>query len=171
MRFALLLAALAALTGCTHTRPADLASAATRAEINARAERGYPVLHLAGQRGRQVRALRLEADTTTWIDKKTGEFRAAPTADVAAVAFRRDGYGALEGIGIGVAVGATLGAVIGATDGDGFFDFTPAAAAALYAAAGLEIGALAGAIRSDRVVYEAAPCAPPLACAVTPTRR
>ena len=171
MRLPLLLAMLAALAGCTHTRPADLASAETRAEINARAERGHPVLHLVGRRGRQVRALRLEADTTTWIDKKTGELRAAPTADVEAVAFRRDGYGALEGLGVGVAVGAALGAYIGATDGDGFFDFTTAAAAAIYGAAGLEVGALAGAIRSDRVVYEAAPCAPPLACAVTPTRR
>ncbi len=157
-----LLAALVLLAGCTHTRPADLSSSATRAEVNARAERGHPVLHLVGQRGRQVRSLHVAADVTTWIDKKTDEVRSAPTADVSAIAFRRDGLGALEGAGVGAVTGALLGALAGATDGDAFFDFTPAAAAALYATGGAEIGAIVGALRSDRVVYEAARCPGPV---------
>ncbi|PAP78235.1 hypothetical protein [Rubrivirga marina] len=162
MRLAVLLLAFG-LAGCTHTRPADLSSAATRAEVNARAERGHPVLHLDGQRGRQVRSLHVAPDVTTWIDKKTGEARSAPTAEVRAVAFRRDGHGALQGIGIGVAVVGLLDTYLGALDGEGFLTFSPLQGAAFGAAGGAEIGALVGAIRSDRVVYETARCRGPVA--------
>ena len=161
-----LVLALLALAGCTSTRLADLSSPATRAEVNGRAERGHPVLYVAGQRGRQVRALHVAPDVTTWTDKKTGEAHSAPTSEVEAVAFRRDGWGALQGVGIGIATGAAVGAIVGATDGEGWFTYSPALGALLCATAGAEIGLLAGAIRSDRVVYEAAPCpGPPLACA------
>ena len=157
---------LVGLTGCTTSRPADLSSPSVRHEINARAERGHPVVHLVGQRGRQARSLHVAPDVTTWVDKKTGEVREAPTSEVEAIAFRRDGLGALEGIGIGVVTGAVLGAIVGATDEGSAFDFTPAAAAVLYGTGGVEFGALFGAIRSDRFVYEAVPCAGvPLACA------
>ncbi|MGB3544117.1 hypothetical protein [Rubrivirga sp.] len=161
------------LVGCTHTRPADLSSASTRATINARAERGFPVLHLEGERGRQVRALRVAADSTFWVDKRTDEARSAPTAAIDAVVFRRDGYGALAGAGIGAVVGGASGFV-----GDPPFPFDRAFMVVMGAAGGAVVGAFSGAIRSDRVIYRArpfevgvlevvpAPCAGvPLACA------
>lgn len=162
-----LLIALALLTGCTTSRVADLSSTSTRTEVNARAERGHPVLHLSGERGRQVRALHVAPDVTTWVDKKTGESRSAPTTDVEAIAFRRDGLGALQGVGIGVAVGALFGTMMGAIDGEGLFTYSPLQGAAMGAAAGAGIGVIVGAIRSNRFVYEAASCPGlPLACAM-----
>ena len=166
-----LLLALALLTGCTTSRVADFSSSAARAEVNDRADRGHPVLHLAGDRGRQVRSLHIAPDVTTWVDKKTGESRSAPTPDIEAVAFRRDGLGALQGVGIGIGVGALVGTWVGATDGVAGggrgFTYSPAAGALLGAAMGAEVGAIVGAIRSNRVVYEAVPpcLGPPLACA------
>ncbi|WP_412060457.1 hypothetical protein [Rubrivirga sp. IMCC45206] len=164
-----LLLALVLLTGCTTSRVVDLSATSTRAEVNGRAERGYPVVHLVGERGRQVRSLHVAPDVTTWVDKKTGESRSAPTADVEAIAFRRDGLGALQGTGIGVAVGGFLGAWMGTLDGNGTLTYTPLFGAVLGAVAGVEIGAIAGAIRSDRFVYEADRCpGVPLACAAGP---
>ena len=174
------------LAGCTYTRPAQLDSAGGRAEVNARAERGHAVLALAGERGRQVRALRVGPDMTTWTDKRTGEARSAPTADVAAVTFRRDGAGALKGAAVGAAVGAVLGFVSGRSPGDdAFITLSPTAWASLGAANGVWVGALVGAAHSERHVYRVAPGAsprvgvvearpscggPPLACAA-PARR
>lgn len=166
-----LLLTLVLLMGCTTSRVADFSSPSTRTEVNDRAERGHPVLHLVGERGRQVRSLHVAPDVTTWVDKKTGESRWAPTADVEAIAFRRDGLGALQGVGIGIGVGALFGTWIGAADGQGFLTYSPLQGAALGAAAGAEIGAIVGAIRSNRFVYEAAPPCPgrPLTCAASGT--
>ncbi|WP_420457361.1 hypothetical protein [Rubrivirga sp.] len=162
------------LAGCVYTRPASLASPADRAEVNARAERGHPVLALAGERGRQVRALRVGPDTTTWVDKRTGEARSAPTSDVTAVSFRRDGAGALKGAAIGATAGALLYYVIAHVDPIPLLP--PRLAAGLGAVAAAPFGALAGAAVSERHVYRVVPepevaragppCGgPPLACA------
>ena len=169
------------LAGCTYTRPAQLDSAGGRAEVNARAERGHAVLALTGERGRQVRALHVAPDVTTWTDKRTGEARSAPTADVAAVTFRRDGAGALKGAAIGAGVGAVLGFVAGRSPGDdAFITLSPTVWAGLGAVNGVWVGALVGAAHSERHVYRVGPDAssrvgavragppcggPPLACA------
>ena len=175
------------LAGCTYTRPAQLDSAGGRAEVNARAERGHAVLALAGERGRQVRALHVGPDVTTWTDKRTGEARSAPTADVATVTFRRDGAGALKGAAVGAGVGAVLGFVSGrrSPGDDAFITLSPTTWAGLGAANGVWAGALVGAAHSERHVYRVVPGAssrvgvveagpscggPPLACAA-PARR
>lgn len=169
-----LLVLLLVLAGCTHTRTADFSSVATRDEVNFRADRGHPVIHIKGEPSRQALALQIAADSATWIDKKSGEARAASTSSVEAVAFRRDGYGALEGAAIGTVAGGALMAWSATQD-----DFSPAFAAVIGAIGGQWLGALIGAIHSDKVVYQvhpvdvavledtSAPCPGlPLACAV-----
>lgn len=141
------------LAGCTHTRSANLTSPAVRAEVNVRAERGHPVLHLEGERGREVHALRVDGDSTYWVDKRTDQAQSAPTSRVHSVAFRRAGIGALEGLGVGFGVGAVLGAVRGSTDGGGLFSYSPGEGAWVVGVMGAAAGALAGAARSNRFVY------------------
>ena len=183
----LLLALLAAVaSGCVYSRAVSLDSARDRAAVNARAARGHAVVAVDGQRGRQVRDLRVGPDTTTWTDKKTGEARSAPTAHVSGITFRRDGAGALKGLAVGVGVGAALGLAASTAPQDGFFTLPPQTWALLGAIDGAVLGVLAGAIHSERHVYRPAappaaagppgPCAgPPLACAApqapTPPRR
>jgi hypothetical protein len=178
-RSAPLALALLLLAGCVSTQPVSLGTPDGRARVNARAERGHPVLALYGGRGRQVRALHVGPDVTTWVDKRTGEARSAPTASVAAVTFRRDGAGALRGAAVGVGLGVALGLVAGVTDDDrGLIDFSTGTFVSVFGASGALIGAVGGAIHSDRAVYRAVPdrpigagdvsegCGgPPLACA------
>lgn len=175
-RLLLVLLAVAA-SGCVYSRSASLASAQDRAEINARAVRGHAVVAVDGRRGRQVRDLRVAADTTSWTDKKTGEARSAPTASVSGITFRRDGAGALKGLAVGAGVGVLVGLKHRTL-------LAPRVSALLYGANGAMYGALIGAIRSERHVYRITPAAggpvergieacpgPPLACAVSPPRR
>lgn len=140
--------------GCVSTQPVSLSSPEGQREINERAVRGHAVLALNGQRGRPVRSLHIGPDSTSWIDKTSGEFRSAPSSDVESVTFRRDGAGALKGFAITAAVGATLGALLGASDDGRFLDYTPLQGAAMGGAMGV-YGALIGAIHSDRQVYRA----------------
>ena len=189
----LVLAALV-LSGCAYTRPVSLASPQGRAEVNARAQRGHAVVSVAGGRGRQVRGLHLGPEVATWTDKKTGEPRSAPTADVTGVTFRRDGAGALKGLAVGAGVGAALGLLAGTGESDGFITLSPRLWAVVGAVDGAVVGVLAGAIHSERHAYRplagspaasgpgtpaasglaveaGGPCGgPPLACAATPRR-
>lgn len=176
-RLALLLPLL--LAGCVSTQSVSLDTAEGRARINERAERGHPVLTLTGQRGHLVQALHIAPDLTTWIDRKTGEARAAPTSSVEAVTFRRDGAGALKGLAVGASTGAALGLLIGlAEDDPGFFSLSTGGWTAVAAAQGALVGTLAGALHSDRAVFVNGPAeplgarsgaeacgGPPLACA------
>ncbi len=155
-RLAALVVLAPLLAGCVYTRPASLASPTDRAEVNARAERGHAVVTLAGERGRHVRALHVGPDTTTWVNKRTGESRSAPTSDVAAVTFRRDGAGALKGAAIGTSVGVLLG-LLSEPSGSGFITFSRSQAAGLFGINGALFGALAGAIHSERHVYRVVP--------------
>ena len=186
--FVLLVLAVA-VGGCVHTHPVSVASARDRAEVNARAERGHAVVALRGERGRQVRDLRVGADTTAWTDKKTGEVRSAPTASVSAITLRRDAAGALKGLALGAVIGAAAGLLASTGEQSGFFTLPPELWMTLGAVDGTVIGALAGAIHSERHVYRparvpSAPAAggssgraaeacggPPLACAVNSPRR
>lgn len=144
--------AVALMGGCVSTQPVSLTLGEDRHYLNKRALRGHPVLALRGQRGRQVQSLHIGPDSTTWIDKKSGELRSASTEDIEAVTFRRDGLGALKGFAISAAVGATLGAIRGATDDGSFLDATPVQGAAIGSTVGV-YGALFGAIHSDRQIY------------------
>ena len=169
---ALLLAVL--LAGCASTQPAPLSSPEGRAEVNARAEGRVAFVHVEGERRHEGRSLRVGPDTTTWVDRLTGEPRSAPTAALSSVAVLRGetGVRVLKGAAIGTITGGLLGVLLGATDGDGWFSFDPAPAGALGALGGSFYGGLAGLVTGHRDVYRPAPpetaaaCGgPPLACA------
>lgn len=157
-RLALALSGLALLTGCVSTKPIAFDTPEGRTHVNNLALHGCPVLKLAGQRGRQITALSITADVTTWIDRLTGEVRSAPTSTVEAVAFRRDGRGALKGAAIGLGTGVVLGLIAGADDdGGGLISFPTSTYVGVFGGTGGLIGALTGAIRSDRLIYRADP--------------
>lgn len=138
--------------GCVHTQPVSLGSPGGRAAVNALAARKPAVLIVVGEPGRRVRALHVAADTTTWVDRRTGRPHAAPTADVAGVTFFRGRASALRGLAIGTGVGAVMGGLVGALDGEGWFTFSPTMGALLGAAGGAELGVIVGAGQQDRYV-------------------
>ena len=154
MRCLVLFVLAIGLAGCSHTETATIATADGRAEINTRAERGHAMVALEGERRRPVDDLRVAPDITVWTDAKTGEPRSAPTSEIRAITFRRDGIGALKGAAIGAAVGATLGLIAGGfDDGGSFLSRPPGAYAVLVGTSGAAIGAIAGLIRSDLHTY------------------
>ena len=170
-----------AVGGCVYTQPVSLASAEGRAEVNARAQRGHPVVSVEGQRGRQVQGLHLGPEVATWTDKKTGEPRSAPTVSVTDVTFRRDGAGALKGLAVGAAIGAAAGLLVSAVDPGESVILTPEVWVGVGAGGGGFTGLFVGAIHSEQHVYQPADApsgragvacgGPPLTCAVSRPRR
>ncbi|MEM1056114.1 MAG: hypothetical protein AAGI52_11345 [Bacteroidota bacterium] len=184
MRGLLLLLSLA-LSGCVSTGYASVATPEGRSALNDRADRGHPVLALWGERGRQVRDLRIDADSARWVDKKTNEARSAPTSQIEAITFRRDGRGALKGMAVAAGIGTALGLVIASGDGGdfGILDFNVGEGIAIGLLGTVPYGALIGAIHSDRDVHRIVPpgvdpetiasteatptCVVPMACAAS----
>ncbi|MEM6327862.1 MAG: hypothetical protein AAF791_12150 [Bacteroidota bacterium] len=159
MRGLLLLLSTLALSACVSTQPASVATPEGRASLNERADRGHPVLALWGERGRQVRDLRIDADSARWVDKKTEEARSAPTDQIEAITFRRDGRGALKGMAVGAGLGALLGLYLDvqAAGATGFIDFPPGFWTLGTAVGFAPFGAMGGAIHSDRDVHRIVP--------------
>jgi hypothetical protein len=163
LRYALVMLATLTLAGCTHSRPFDTASPASRADINTRAESESALVTLDG--GEQVRArgLHVAPDATTWIDPSTGEMHSVPTSKLASVRFTDRGRGVLEGLGLGLAIGIGVGVPLGAAgsagDESGLIEYTTAEGALLGAVAfgslGVLIGAAAGLDRGSYTVYGA----------------
>ena len=111
-------------------------------------------------------SLRLEADTTTWVNPDTGELLALPTWALAEVQHRDRGRSALRTAGAGAlvtgAIGGTLGALLCAgLDCGASQPLVVLGAAASAAPSGALYGALGGAIanRADRWLF--APARPP----------
>ncbi|MGB3544118.1 hypothetical protein [Rubrivirga sp.] len=146
-----LLILLTALAGCTHTRPADLSSGTVRSEITSRAERGQAVVYVEGERGREARDLEVGTDVTTWVDRMSDEERSAPTSSLHAVAFRRDGLGALEGAAFGAATGVVVFNLEHQLSGGGS-ELFPGLRTVAGATIGFLVGLLVGVIRSDQYV-------------------
>ncbi len=110
----LLLLAVLAATGCTSTR-----TLAPDPEGLARVNRTYETrparLMLASGQYVHARALRLDADSTTWIDPATGILQRAATADIVYVERVRRGRGAWQGAALtGVATAVVMSAVVAA---------------------------------------------------------
>lgn len=152
MRAAVVLLLAGWVAGCTHTHPLTLSTPEGRAAVTARAVRGDAVVRLDGEPPRLVDDLTVDADTTRWTDRRSGRVRAEPTARVRAVSFRRDGRGALTGVGVGIGLGLVLGLAADA-EPRGWIHISTAQWLAIGAADGAVIGAIIGAMRSDRVVY------------------
>jgi hypothetical protein len=166
---ALLAIVVTALTGCTHTRPLFLASPEARTELNRRAEAVTVLVTLRGDTQVRARALRVEADSTSWLDPASGAVRSVPTADLATVRFTDRGRGVAEGSGLGLLIGAGFGlllrAVSGDSRGDRLLGLTAVQSAALvpgfFGGIGLGIGGVAGADRGSWTIFEAARAAVP----------
>lgn len=137
------------MAGCTHTHPLTLSTPTGRAAVTARAAGRTVQLRLDGEPSRLVRDLTVDADTARWTDRRSGRVRAEPTARVRAVSFRRDGRGALTGAGVGLATGVLLGV----TTDPPFSSRPDPSWVALNASSAGILGAVVGAMRSDRVVY------------------
>ena len=107
MRPLAVLLVLLVASGCVSTRSVP-AGPGARVEVN-RLVAGRPAtLFLADGRSAQTRGLHLAADTTTWIDERTGAFERAATADVRAVHRRNRGRGAVRaGLTAAVVAGVT----------------------------------------------------------------
>ena len=150
MRVVVCLVALLLVSGCVRTQSLSLSSPEGRDAVNTLAARKPAVLVLAGEPGRRVRALHVDRDTTTWVDRRTGASHAAATASVVGITFFRGRASALKGGAIGAVSGTVVGLLVGALDGDGWFTFTPLQGAALGAVNWAAIGLVAGAGQQDR---------------------
>jgi hypothetical protein len=128
--------------GCTHTRPADLASTGERDAINRRAAGRTSSVVL--EDGRRVSAVsfRVEADSASWVTD-AGRVHSVAVGELRSIRTASRGRGALEGLAIGAGIGGLLG-LLGAATGDGYFSDRPLAWVAASTAAGAEVGALVG---------------------------
>ncbi len=70
-----------------------------------------------GQRLHVV-GLRVEADSVTWIDRKSNTLESLPTSSIRQVSIHKTGSGALRGLLVGAVVGAAAGGVRATMEGD-----------------------------------------------------
>jgi uncharacterized protein YceK len=146
-----LLAVLTA-SGCAsvhHIR--DTGTGATYADINQRAEgRSATVTLTSGQKNR-AQDLYLAPDSSTWLERASGQRLRFATAEIQQVQFRNRLSGAVTGLGIGAIAGA--GFMTGAMRaGDYDWDASLIVGALASPFTGI-IGALIGAAVSKRTVY------------------
>ena len=105
--FSLLFIALS-LSACVSTQPASLDTPEARTYVTERGTGEYTYMRLDGEKERPVKDLRVYADSTVWVDRWSGEARAAPTSEVEEVTFRRTGTAPLRGAGFGAINGLLL---------------------------------------------------------------
>ena len=164
MRSALLLVVATLLTGCG-TAVASVRSAPP-AEVAARLD-GRPVtVVMADGATYEARALRMEADSTTWIRPETQTLVAVATADVAEI-LRRDrtratvrcaGIGVLAGL-VSAALRTTVCTSLDCGDND-WASSTSLVLGGMAVAAGTGAGALTGAVLNPATRWRLGPSAP-----------
>lgn len=152
-----MLAALAALAGCTYTRPLDLGDPAGRQRLTERAASQTATVTVQGQRPTLARGLSVRADSAVWIDPATGRARAVASSEVEAVAFStshpRPARAFVGGLLGGAAVGAALGYL--AYDGPGWFVESRAGSTLLGSTlGGIVGGGVGGLVSLDRLSPE-----------------
>lgn len=111
MRFALLLATAALMTGCTTTRTLDPSVSALRSDVNERAARHPAVVTLASGERVPAASLHLAPDVTTWLDPTTGQGRSVETEAIVSIRITDRGRGTLQGAGAGLSVAAVAAGV------------------------------------------------------------
>lgn len=121
-------------------------------ELNERAAKHDATVILAGGETLQAASLRIDGDSTSWLDPDTREARTTETSAIEKVEFRSSGRGALNGLGIGILTGGGALALLGLAEGDDtcppgrwcFFQWTAEEKAGLYGVTGGVLGGLAG---------------------------
>ncbi len=137
-----------------------------------RAVRGQIVqMELHNGKTMNVTSVHVDADSVTWIDRRSNSLKAEPTSNVRELSVRKAGRGAITGLVVGAVVGAAAGGVRAAVEGDDptsdplaitkgekFRIFPPAHA--LYASLfSTPIGAILGSRKRFR--FEEEPALPP----------
>lgn len=153
----LALVALAALAGCTYTRPLDLGDPAGRQRLTERAARQPATVAVRGERPALAHGLSVRADSAVWVDPATGRARAVASSEIESVSFPtthpRPGQAFVRGLLGGIALGAVVGVLT--YDGPDWFVSSPADAALLAGSAGGVIGGTVGGLVSlDRLSPE-----------------
>ena len=106
---------LVLVTGCTSTRTLT-PDADGLARVNRTCEARPARLMLASGQYVHARALRLDADSTTWVDPTTGTLQRAATADVVYVERIRRGRGAWQGAALAAAATTVVMSAVVASD-------------------------------------------------------
>jgi hypothetical protein len=101
-----LLSVLFITSACTHVRAPEMAPAMIRTEINERAQQATATVEVDDGRRLSAKGLRLDPDTTSWFEPRTGTLVQVPTRRIQAVRFARRGRGALWGLVGGLVAGA-----------------------------------------------------------------
>lgn len=166
---ALALLAALVLTGCGTVRGSSQAVGPDRLDAAAAELAGARgVLTLTDGRRVLVEGLRMDPDTTSWVDPRTGDLRLVATPFVAEVEARDRRGAILKTAGVGALVAAAAGAALGvalcADLGCGDETLTGALAlGALAAPSGALWGGVIGAVADPvhRWTFEPAPAAPP----------
>jgi hypothetical protein len=153
MRSAPFLLALV-LCGCARTR--SLGPAEARAEVNRRAEgRTVSVVLRSGERV-DARALRVDADSATWLRPGDLRLQRVAASDVVAVTHHDVKRGAADGFWIGLATGLVSSAVVFLAPVGGSQGWDPWVNGVLVASGGLAgagWGTLGGTLATAPVTY------------------
>ena len=161
MRFAPLLFALV-LCGCARTR--SLAPVEARSEVNRRAEgRTVTVALRSGERV-EARALRVDAESASWLDPGA-HVRHVAAAEVVAVTHRDVRRGAADGFWIGLATGILSGTALtlGSDAGANYDSWVKGVLVASMGVAGAGYGTLGGTLTRAPVTYRLDLARPPAA--------
>lgn len=111
---ALVLLVALALTGCAGLRSSTQIVAPDRLDIAAaEVAGGSGLLSLADGTRYRVESLRIDPDTTSWIDPVTGALRLVATPSVAQFEARDRRQALFRGAGLGALAGAAVGAALG----------------------------------------------------------
>ena len=153
------------VTGCIHNHTLNSTTSDNYKSLTEQSRHRKAIIVLKNGRLYYAEKLRLEPDSTLWIDAYAKSAQAAKTSEVAHVRFTRRGKGALEGLGLGLLGGAVSGAILGFTDGDepsdSWWPWTAEEKAIIggifFGGMGGLTGILIGAIAGSKDVYRPTP--------------
>ncbi len=151
------------LTGCSRVQVVSVSPAVdlTHDRINTPVHGGTATLITRDGSRILGRHVQVAADTTSWIDPRSGQPRKIATPDLYEISYKSRTGGAVIGFAAGTAIGALFGAGMGYAAGDDpegeFMSFSAAEKAgmfsALFGAAGAIAGTIYGAQKGVRETY------------------
>lgn len=147
------------LMGCVHTHYVALDSPESFGRLHKDFEQRDGIVELLTGETFGARALRADADSTSWIDPQNDRVTTVGTDEVASVRFVDRGRGAGEGMGLGL-IPAAAGALIasGSEEEDGCWLYCSAGERAAVTAVvlgvpGIVVGGIVGAVAGRKDVF------------------
>ena len=95
--------------GCSSTKVVNVGDTASLADINRKALRRELVVVMHSGLRYRASSLRLQDDSTSWVDGDTHTLIVAATREIDQLSFRDRGRGAGQGLGIGLLSGVVVG--------------------------------------------------------------